>query len=887
MWSLGEDDQATEFVLSAEESDSNGDDAITIRIRAAADETPLRLEDALCDHVLPQDASLPYYDTQVQGRPTSDSPFYVLVERRQMDDERLLDAPIFQVALLVDIRPESRHCEVVAEESHSELDGGLRLSLHRADEGLQLRRSGEQAHQGFCGDSSYLDGEYYDRTKGRFVGADIDKLERKPHATLGAEHPQQPLSPPLMSRTYSWLSASSDWEASKRDRAPSRPRQLQSFELDHPWLEGRDGLGVGEYVTAAIEPEAPLVGLRIFPGHAHSPESFQGFASPTRLMVTTSDASPIFVDLPALSYEELMDTDGLWLAFEEPLTTQCLTVTIVEASAGDGTVEQAEEVVAISALTPYSIFDRHDPAEAAERLLESVVQSYARRTRDRLAELGSPIGDEMVGAIEVLLREGEDPDTRARAVRLLEHYATELALPVLIDHLDRVDVDHPDYRQTRRALAAHGPRAAAEILTLHEAWEEEDDRKLRDTTRLVGRIGGDREHQRLVDRLGHGGDELRSTRIRALVQGGLKPVPQLMDAAQTGVDEPHGEDALTALVFIGRRHIRADNWEQRPETTLVELYDNSEQRSFRMRLLEALAYFPELGSRELLSQALSSDPDAVIRAQAARSFRLYDDPDTTRDLASALDDDSPDVRIEAIRTLRHRGHATAVMDDIIAYVRSESWPKGLHHGLYLMGRGTDEASKQALIEVLHDNLHTSTGAVVLRAMRRGERPLPRAEIESLLESEDLPVRLTKQLINMLGMTQQEWADRLLMSMADRQYEPHLHHEQMILDRLERRALLALGVSRSETAARYLLDAAVDESRSHRTRKRAFRGLGFFHSEEVLQDLQELENQVDSELQRAYEDALAMIQNRLNIDDAEREIHDIMRRVDELNRRPPR
>ena len=887
------DDEINETVLSKWNFKVRGEDrGLYLRLDEPADprRSPMPFQliygsdgEALCSGEFGAEAGQRHYRSSLEARAVGGGQLLILLTREPAEQARMLDAPVFQRAIVADFSAGSAECDVVAEGRFSELDGGDRLQLVDVEGEARLSRSGDEERRGFCGDGGYFDREYYDLDSAQFQSLALEDRRGEDTPYLEARLPEEPMNAPWTRNSFSWMSASSEWEATQRGRSTPRPRQLQSFEVDHAWLEGAEGLGEGEYVTAAIEPTAPLRGVRVFPGHGMSPESFAGFARPTRLLLSFSDGEALEVRLPEVDYESLIESRGLWIELEESVETRCLTVAILDAEPGDGSVDDADDVVAISGLTPYTDFDADTADETARRLLEAIAESESRRERERLADLGGNVTSYLVEHIDELLAEEEDDRRRSRAVALLDRYSTDLALPVLIANLERVDTADADYRRTRRAMASHGQAAARALSERHEQWRdaEEDERKYIDAIRLIGRIGGPEELGLLVGDLGEGSEKARRERVRAISQGGTQTVDALIGIAQSNVDDDRGKDALTTLIFIGRRHLGSDQAETDAAPALLEIYGQSSDRGFRMRLLEAMGYFPASGSEALLGDELEENRDAVIRAQAARSLRRYDSDQARQMLEGALQDRSPDVRIAAIRTLNSRGDRLQSVDAVIDYVRTETWPKGLHQGLYLLGADDSDASMAAIEDVIEAHLHDSPAATALRALRRGERTLPRESLEALLHDPVTPPRISKQLFNMLGMIQEDWSDQLLIDIANRDLEAHRDMESMIRDRFERRALLALGVSRSDRAADYLLEAIVDEERPIRARRRAMRALGFFHDPAILEELEDLAPAIDPELRESYRDALTMIQGRLSIDEAEMEIQEIMERIDEL------
>ncbi len=859
-------------------------------IEAAAVDRP---DDAICRATIPIEAGEDYYDFQIDHLETETGAHLVLLESKARDNEGPLDPPTYQIALYLVPRTGATRwsCSVIGRGEYSTLDGGARMRMQDIDGQRTLTREQTTEDVTFCGLRAEEEAglEVFDGEMGRFLrGTPVDVAEEDA-VKLEAVLPDETIPPPLTYRFYSWMNASSDVRGAPAGVAVPRPLTLGNLELRSPWIEGVDGLGRGEYVTAGINTAAPLQGLRVFPGHGASEEHFRGYARPTRLLVGLSDGHRFVVDLPEATYEELIHTGGVYVELPEPMMTRCISVMIIDAVEGDLVDAEREDhhrlgrSVAISEITAYSTLDAATDDETARRIVAEVSRDGSMARRDRIAELGDLIPGAMVDAVDVVLRT-DDQTQRTRAVSLLARMPSDRSLPVLRSHMQRMDAADEDYRQTKRSIVAHGSASAPTLLELLDSFDrEEEPRKYVDTIRLIGRVGSDIHLMRLIVDLGEGDERTRRERIRAIANGGIGVVPRLISKARSSGDDQAGLDALTALVFVGQRHFAHQQAEVDGVDDLSQTYLASESRAHRIRAIEALGYFehPE-GDALLGEEILATDRDPVIRASAASALKLYQGELARTSLETALEDESPDVRLAAVRTLNHRDDGVQASKSVVAYAKVERWPRGMHHATQLLARSPDPKALDALAEIVDRDLTAQTAGTALRALRRSERTLSTADVATHLANPEAPSRVLEQLVQMLAFANgdDDEAFEILTAVANRDYQPLAMRTENELETLSSRALMALGRSTSERAGEFLFSVVEDQERSTRDRSNALRGLGFFSDEQLLSQLQDLAPRIPREIRPRFRDTLRMIQSRLSIEDTEEDIQHLIDRLDE-------
>lgn len=846
-------------------------------------------DNPICRSTLPREAGRDLYEHEFEHLPLSGGGHVVLLTARIPRGEGPLDPTTYQLAFYLWPRegPVSWSCTLIGRGEYTELDGGPRLRIEDIDDRRRLTRRDEADEFEFCGlrPDEQRDFEVFDETAARFVpGTELDIIADDADE-LTASVPDDPLSPPYVEDFYTWMSASSDIRGAPTGTTLPRPLALGDLDLSSVWLEGVDGLGQGEFVTAAVDSTVPLRAVRIFPGHGASEEAFYGHARPTRILVALSDGQRYSVDIPEVSYDELIDRGGIVVEFPEPITSRCISAMILDARQGefadadDEELRQRADATAIAEITPYSSLDAATEAETAERLIREIAREPSPRRRDRIAEFGTLIPSAMVEAIAETLRE-DDEALRRRVIPLLRGLDHQQSLPVLRRHFHRISPEAADYRPTKRALAAHGTLAAPTLLEILDHLELED-RKYVDVVRIIGRVGSEIHLTELIDGLGTGERMLRSERIRALSHGGTALVAALINTASSQGDSDAGLDALTALVFIGRRHHTGEQLDVAEAAELQAIYDASDSRPHRIRAIEAMGYFNLDGGAVFLGEHLvADDPDPVIRRFAAGSLKHYPSPGARRHLETALHDSSPDVRIAAIRALNHRDDSTDATASVIDYAHREVWPRGLHHALQLLAESPQPEALDALVDVVERDIESPAARTALRALRRAERALPAEFLLEHLAADGTPDAVRAQLVQLMGYADPDPVVAPLMAVANREFAPLQDQPPAVLDRLADRAFLSLGKLGVAQSRDFLVDVVTDGDRPMDDRSDALRGLGFYTDRELVERLREIADDIPSELNERFRMTLAMIQNRLGIEEGTKDIQDLIDRLDE-------
>jgi HEAT repeat protein len=827
-----------------------------------------------------------YYDHRTEVARIGRNHWTLLLETH-VPDSSLAPPDPGRHQLAMHLKPDRRSqwsCRLVARGEFTRLDGGRQLRIDREIEPPQLLRSDTTEGTRFCGlqQTSGFSNEFYEPEQERFVPrAKVEVIkEGAPvlEATLATDLP----GPPMLTAVYSWAWATSDYRGTPSGAVALRPLALGDMDLSTAWIEGGNDLGREEYVTASVNEVVSLVGLRIFPGHGASLTNYQAHARPTRVLVAVSDGRRFVVELPEVGYEAMIEAAGLFVSFPEPIRTNCLSVMILDSRPGRRRGADApvplHRAAAISEIVPISDLDGQDRVQTAHRLVEAIASEPGHHRRERLYQMSGKLGEDLVRAIANKLETGTSTE-RQRVLPLLGRLDPGRSLPVLVETFRQIPVDAPEYRVLQRTLAAHGAHAAELLLPVLEDLPLEDKKHV-DTIRLIGRIGTGNDIEALLPGLGQGSDFLRNERIRAIAHGRRGVVEPLIVMIHTQPDTPAAYDALKALTTIGRRLYLDEGAQVEGVQGLLPAVEANRLRRHILRGLQALSYFaiPD-GLARLRTRYLEGSPDPLVRQAAAGALEYYPSEQAREALEAALDDPSPDVRIAAIAALSGREDRHMSLHRVLAYGTSEQWPQALNHAYTILAE-IEVPETNAFFEALLPRYRDDQLAIVAtRALKRAERSVSPEIIESLLEDLQTPLGLRRQLIDLLGHDETEKGEAILLEIIRRKGASHGARRETRAEILDRHALLAIGLRRSERGRSQLLailkgDEALDR------RQNAARALGFFADEDLLITLRELATSVPDELQSPIEESIRMIENRLAIEEAQIEIQDAIDGMDE-------
>ena len=836
----------------------------------------------------------PYYDYSVRVYPAQkERQHYALFEAEPVTARGAPPAATtLQMAWLVETPPRgTSRWKYITRAKHSDLDPGEQLRIEeRADGTFGLRRRRPQLGKRFCGlgPDEIIESEYFAPDKGIFiVEMDVDQLTRGA-GSIQAYLPIDPFEPEELWGYTLWRAATSDLRTPTDTSTVLRPLELGDKVLDTVWSEGAPGPGRGEFVSARIEPSIPLKGFRIFPGNGERPDTYARWPRPMRLLIGLSSGERYFVDLPDADYTDLASKNGLLVELPTPRHTECLSVMLLEAYdpiappprrrdfSNDRAFRQAQArygSVAIAELTPLSILHGLKPSSAAQAILELLYEESDGQRRRRLGMMTRAYSQYLLEELRARISQPEGMVKLDHAASLLASMPSEEALPLLMELVARVNTKTSSYRALRRAIAAHREVAAEPLLEmLAEMTDEVSERKRVDMIRLLGRVGEPEHLERLLARMGQGSPAERDERARAVSAGELAMVTPLLELAAAQLQTPAGTDALKALDTIGQRLLIEPELEPRQRELLLELTDMAQGRRTTMRLIRLLSHFEPEGAEPLISRMLTSRPDPMIRREAARALAHFDGEVSRRALERALEDPSPDVRIDAIRALTPRPDAAESTPHLLAYITRERWTEGLRPALQLLATIDDVPSVEgALHTMILDRSAPDHAYLAAQAYERARRPLDPAVVDVLLFEPETSFQMRRQLIEALAQGSAEAGESLLLRVLTDDPFRALETPRRVAQ-LEAEAILALGQRRSPRAQKLLLEMAA-EAPSVKRRLTALRALSFYADEVLLDHLTAMRPGAPPQVREAVDETHSIISRRLDIRGARQAIED--------------
>jgi len=181
--------------------------------------------------------------------------------------------------------------------------------------------------------------------------AQEEAAEEMPAQEEPAEEIKEEL--PIMEITPSRIYASSELDAVSKDKATYFAENVSDGKLETAWVEGADGLGIGESLTLLFPSEVEITYLDIYSGYMKTKYRYTINGKPTYIRIETCgemNESELIVLDPGdedVAFEP-DEIDGTRITFHEPVKTDYLTITILDAVGGT-----KYEDVAISEIKVY------------------------------------------------------------------------------------------------------------------------------------------------------------------------------------------------------------------------------------------------------------------------------------------------------------------------------------------------------------------------------------------------------------------------------------------------------------------------------------------------------------------------------------------------------
>jgi HEAT repeat protein len=760
---------------------------------------------------------------------------------------------------------------------YSSLDGGVRFELRPDGQTYQLLRRRKGNESLFCGDSAedpILFDRYDTQSESFEQTLDIAHLvEDTP--VLSATRVDESFTPPILEAWYQWFGASSDRRSPNRRGALIRPLELGDGKSNTGWMEGAEDLGRGEFVSSQVNDAVGLRSIRIVPGVGGDKSLFDAFARPTRLLVGLSDGTRYVVDLGEVEYEQVDSGEGVIVELPEPVKTRCLSVMLLDAERGKAVRGQpawTRDTTVIAEITPYSVLHADDAPQTAKRIVEAIANEGDARLRQRIAELSLSIEDHLAVEVRRAVKQGS-AEKRRRIIPLMASLPADEAIPMLIQFLRETSPTAPEYRAVKRSLAAHYTKAAPELVKFLND-ESVEGRKHIDVLRLLGRVGEPSHLIGLIDTLGQGEPRVRNERIRAIGAGGRPLVEPLLIHARDKANTDAGYDALRALNLLGKRLHYNDQGEMPRSELFAQLLDVTENRRSLMRALEVAKYFHAQGFVESTRDKYSTHEDILVRRAAIEALERYPSELARQVLVDALDDTSPDVRIAAVSALGQREDAPKAVDDVLEYARNERWKAGLKQAFRMLAAVDNQSTTDAFEARFRDAPNEDASLWAAKALDRARRPV-RAELaQSLIENQEVDLKIRLEMLDLLGLDSSERGETFLLNALDNKRWTEFAEATRARHQIRDHVMLSLGRRRSQKAMPKLLEIAKTANETD-VRQVALRSLAFYQDESLLADLQAWRETANPDLQSILDQTITMIDRRRSLSSVRSDIEEVL------------
>ncbi len=797
--------------------------------------------------VLSGERSLEHHTLRVQTAPTSTSSRQRVLwaEVAPTHNTKGPGASTFHVAWhLSPISDGTWRWERVAQTQYSKLDGGQRLALRHSgtSQGARLIREDVTRGNTWCrGDEQPPWAlESYHPPSGRFeVDYRREYYLDRAHS-LRARWPDTPLEGPFTRSVYRWNHLEDD-----SNQSDVEARVLGDRRASTDWSISPHQLG-RTYATARVTTVVPAVGVRIVPGGASSPETFEQRSPPESLLMTFSDGTSFHIDWPdELTYERLVEKRGVVVSFPQPIRTDCMSLVPL----GD---EERGTMAALSEITPVTPLDAPTREQTATRLVERMRSTNDRGTRRRLARLGSGLEEALEGALEGVLDSSNDEAPLQPFLPLVEQLSDTRANPWRVRLLQSLERQAPAYRKMHRTLARDGDSAAEPLLEWLETLSI-DDPRYADVLETLGAIGAREALVPQIRALGRGSRMLRRTRIRAIVSVGRPLLGALFETLHESQHAEHCRDALVAIHAIGRQ-LQGTLPHSPPDAgALREVLQTAEKRRLLLHGLRAAKWFELQEAGGVIETGLLSSDDPLVRRAAISALRYASAEGVHSHLIAALRDPSPDVRLEAIDILGRRAdRREETLDALIDYLRRATWPRGERRALDILADIDNECTEQYFNEVFaaasdHPE-RTLRAAEALIRVKRSSAPGALGEIVS---GRDLDIELRERAITLLGFDTTRMGEQYLLDIVEGAHTRRRRRGATDEHRLRDRAMLALGRRQSEEA-RDLIWSMLRTGERAATRRHALRALTRYRDRKVFGKLRAWRSEAPSELRSLLE-----------------------------------
>lgn len=717
------------------------------------------------------------------------------------------------------------------------------------DGALEILQAQRDAGVFFCGQSeallsprvwSFRNQRFEDAPQKVQLQIDAPRLE----AVLDAEAPPRSHFPGLAA----FQAASSDLRDSVsglRSRV-SQPTALGDGDYNSVWIEGVDGAGRGEFVTARVNPAWPLRGLRITPGAVANEKVWGTYGRPSLLLLSFADGTRYQVALPRAEREPLRERGGLYVALPAPLQTHCLTVAILEVEQPPAGRRLAQ--TAISEISPLIDLDYASRQTAVEQLIDQMSRERDHQRRVHMQRLASGLGPELGEAVLANLRrelatEGGRPRLDL-LLPMMSAVSTAQGDTILVELLSWDKLSGDELSALQRTITLRGQRYL-EVLA-RVALDEAAAPLLRTRAlEIFSRAAPPERVSALLPLLGQGEPQMRRAVVRGLSRAPLSDSPALLAAAASQADSPASHDALWALDRVFRYHLHGEPRQLPGAENILRAYNETEDLQIRLRAVTLLRRVKVTNGDAFLIAVLESRERPEVRERAAEALLLYGEEKVTEALLRALQDESPPVRFAALKALEGREGQPRVVDALTQYARKEGWRRGQRRVYRLLALSEQRQGADLLYERIEGS-DDAQALLALSALNSGRNNIRALPLERVIRAEGRAVRVRAQATRALTWGSDPTSERLLVELVTGRLgaPPEVRVS----------AARALGSRRTRLGQEALVEAVRDPTDPNLQRA-CLRSLGRYNSPAVRELLIGLRSEVSLRVRPALEEAI--------------------------------
>lgn len=630
----------------------------------------------------------------------------------------------------------------------------------------------------------------------------------------------------------------------------SLPTALGDRQPGTAWIEGAQGPGRGEFVTADTSRAFPMVGMRIFPGHGASDKAYAAHGRPARVLLTFAGGETIAATLPKATRYELAANGALYIEFPKPIASRCVTVMILDVDGGDrgpGT--------AISEIAPLFQPDFLTRAEAIDTVIQTLAVEKDRRRRADLIRVAKNMGPEALPAVRTAFEHELGRDDRLPRLEplipLLAALTPEGVQEIATKLLAHPNLSNADLARLQRTISLETPEYADSLLEVALDANAPELSRTR-AVQIVGRAIRPERVAALIPLLGRGERSLRTKVVRGVSRAPIEVADQLLNVAAADPGSLACHDALWALDRIVRRHNRGRFGTLDGAERILKVYNGTEDLRIRLRALKLLGRVEAPSADVFLVTVMESKEREEVRRLAAQALTHYNSEASTTALLRGLSDPSPTMRIACVKSLQSRPNLPKVVRGVRDYTRRESWKHGRAAGYQVLARSDLRDGADYLYELIDgaDDDRAYDAIFALVAARAHVRPLA---LKPLITGTERPLRVRRKAVQALTFATDPDSEQLMTGIVTGEIE--------VEDELRPAAARGLGRRRSTAGLKALMGQVVDPT-VPALQRACIRSLGFYTSDDALRILIGMRSKVDLRTRQLLEEAIDSITDRL-------------------------